>query len=91
MTFLPQEIIARKRDGEILTAREISAFIGGRAIGRRRSARRHAVTAAAIRRICCGEYRPYSPHILRRKPYGRAELSEGRSLVYSGPQENNDA
>lgn len=29
MTMLPQEIIARKRDGETLTAGEISAFIGG--------------------------------------------------------------
>ena len=29
MTMLPQEIIARKRDGETLTAGEISAFIAG--------------------------------------------------------------
>ena len=33
MTFLPQEIIARKRDGESLTAGEIAAFIGGFANG----------------------------------------------------------
>jgi len=29
MPFLPQEVIARKRDGEILTAGEIGAFIAG--------------------------------------------------------------
>jgi hypothetical protein len=29
MTFLPQELIARKRDGESLTAGEIPAFIAG--------------------------------------------------------------
>jgi thymidine phosphorylase len=29
MPFLPQEVIARKRDGEILTSGEISAFIAG--------------------------------------------------------------
>jgi thymidine phosphorylase len=33
MTFLPQEIIARKRDGEILTAGEIGNFIRGFAEG----------------------------------------------------------
>jgi len=33
MTFLPQEIIAKKRDGEILTAGEITAFISGFATG----------------------------------------------------------
>ncbi|MEX2034168.1 MAG: thymidine phosphorylase, partial [Xanthobacteraceae bacterium] len=33
MTFLPQEIIARKRDGESLAAGEISAFIAGFADG----------------------------------------------------------
>jgi thymidine phosphorylase len=33
MSFLPQEIIARKRDGEILTAGEIQNFIGGFADG----------------------------------------------------------
>ena len=33
MTFLPQEIIARKRDGESLSAAEIAAFIGGFADG----------------------------------------------------------
>ncbi len=29
MSFLPQEIIARKRDGDVLGAEEIAAFIGG--------------------------------------------------------------
>jgi len=33
MTFLPQEIIAKKRDGEILTAGEIGNFISGFATG----------------------------------------------------------
>ncbi|MDP1729962.1 MAG: thymidine phosphorylase [Devosia sp.] len=33
MTFLPQEVIAKKRDGDILTAGEISAFIKGFAEG----------------------------------------------------------
>ena len=29
MPFLPQEVIARKRDGQTLTSGEISAFIAG--------------------------------------------------------------
>src|SRR5688572_4722652 len=33
MTFLPQEVIARKRDGEALTRGEIAAFISGLAGG----------------------------------------------------------
>jgi thymidine phosphorylase len=33
MVFLPQEVIARKRDGEILTAGEIQSFIAGFADG----------------------------------------------------------
>jgi thymidine phosphorylase len=33
MSFLPQEVIARKRDGEILTSGEIGAFIAGLTAG----------------------------------------------------------
>ena len=33
MSFLPQEVIAKKRDGEVLSAAEIGAFIAGFADG----------------------------------------------------------
>ena len=67
MIFLPQEVIARKRDGEPLTAGEIRSFVSGLVEGSVSHAqaaafaiavqpvREHAANGPAIHRTSCVE------------------------------------